>query len=254
MKFIEQCKGIDADKSKVKDSDMFLASKKYDGVYVQIQKENDKVCFFTSSGKEFDCNFREYFLQFDFDFKIECEYFIGDGSLGLRFYADNELKKVVKDDKFLLTGSLAIFDFINFDMCFLDRLESLKRFKNTNSVFVVEFELISYIDAKNRLLECVKIKQEGLFLKRENHKYIEGKKSNDALKLKYKFTADLKVYSIKNGYISLIDSDGRIVNNLPVGMMTNYINVNDIVEIEYEQILETYQVPVFKCIRHDKVS
>ncbi len=51
---IKQCKGKDLGKvPKSKLDDLFYASIKYDGHYVQIHKVNDKVRFFTSGGKEF---------------------------------------------------------------------------------------------------------------------------------------------------------------------------------------------------------
>lgn len=254
MEFIKQCKGIDANKIKINEYDLFYSSKKYDGIYLQIQKVGNEVCFFTSSAMKFNCLFADSFLGIKEDFKIECEYFVRDGLLGSRAYADNEIKKVIKDNSFLLSGKLAIFDFIDFDLSFKDRIEKLNIFKELKNIFVVDFEIISFFEAKNRLKDCINSQEEGLFLKRENHFYIENKKSNDAIKLKNKFTADLKVIEIKKGYITLEDEQKRIVKNLPVGMMWEEINLNDIIEIEYEQILDTYQIPVFKCIRDDKVA
>ena len=45
-KFIKQCKGLDVNKLKLNDNDLFHCGIKYDGVYVQIHKIEDSVHFF----------------------------------------------------------------------------------------------------------------------------------------------------------------------------------------------------------------
>lgn len=45
IEFTKQCKGTDADKLKISDNEVFWYGKKYDGVYIQIQKEVMKLLF-----------------------------------------------------------------------------------------------------------------------------------------------------------------------------------------------------------------
>ncbi len=94
--FIKQCKGIDADKAKIDDSELFYCSIKYDGVYVQIHKTGDTVDFFTSSGKKFYCSNGDDFKKLDFDFKIECEYICDAVNLAQLLKRIMRLKKLLK--------------------------------------------------------------------------------------------------------------------------------------------------------------
>ena len=248
--FIKQCKGLDSDKVSVADDVMFYASIKLDGIYIQIHKSGSNVTFFTSSGKEFWCNHASDFSKLDFDFKIEAEYIIKNGKLGLRSYADNEIKKAVKDNSFLLTGSFVIHDIIDLDLNFGNRLKTLKLFNDFN---VSENTLINFSDAKDLLKSVSKDGFEGIFLKKSTHSYLPGKKSKDALKLKKKYTADLVVTAIDGKYVTCKDDNDIFINKL-ICRDANLIEVGFIIEVEYEQLLHTYQVPVYKCIRWDKMS
>jgi len=256
MTFIEQCKGIDANKINIKDEDIFLVSQKYDGIYIQIQKKDNEISFFTSSGKDFKCSVGNDFLalNLDYDFIIEAEYILKDGLLGTRAYADNEIKKVIKDNNFKLNGTFMIHDIININKNFIDREKHFNVFQSyTNSFIPVKNVLMNFSDAK-KLLDIFRSEnKEGLILKKENYIYKTGKRTNDIIKLKPKYTADLKVISIKDDYYTLEDDCGRIINNLRISGIAEYAKIGTIIEIEYEQLLNTYQIPVFKCIRFDKM-
>ena len=255
IEFIEQCKGLDADKLKISDSELFYSSIKYDGVYIQIQKEGDKVVFFTSSGKEFTCCYAVEFLKLDFDFKIETEYIVDGGKLGTRAKADNEIKKTVKDSSFELTGKFMVFDilnsgrnfqdrFINSGYCFLSRNGCFERITHVSMTFAM---------GKNMLEGVIKEGLEGLYLIKPTHMQVPGKKSKDAVKLKNKLTADLVCVGWDGIYLLLQDDDGLTAKVAASGMQ-EYITEGMVVEIEYEQIIKTYNHAVFKRIRHDKMS
>jgi len=250
-KFIKQCKGLDADKLKISDSEMFYCSIKYDGVYIQIHKTGDVIQFFTSSGKEFSCVYAADFLKLDFDFKIETEYICDGGKLGTRAKADNEIKKAVKDSSFQLTGMFMIHDSLEDGVAYEDRDFLLIGLSSThNSVFK---HTMTYKEAKSKLLDVTKEGWEGLFLKKPTHIQVAGKKSKDAVKLKKKYTADLVCVGWDGIYLLLQGDDGLTAKVAASGMQ-EHITEGMIVEIEYEQIIKTYNQATFKCIRHDKRS
>ena len=246
--FILQCKGIDADKVNIPDYEMFYSSKKYDGIYIQIQKSRDDVSFYTSSGKEFSCIFAVEFSKYDFDFKIETEYICDGGKLGTRSKADNEIKKAVKDSNFQLTGEFKIHDVLRFDHLFCERLSILKKFDN-----VVEFDLISYSQTKQNLNIVSSDGWEGLFLKKATHIHRPGKRSNDAIKLKPKYTVDLPVFDIVKNWLWCKDDQNRIAK-VQVGFdVAANTNIGDIIEVQYEQIQKTYVQAVYVTHRYDKI-
>lgn len=266
IEFIKQCKGLDADKLNIADDEMFYESLKYDGVYIQIQKHGDLVSFFTSSGKEFACRFSEYFRKFDFNFKIETEYICDGGKLGTRAKADNEIKKVVKNSSFELTGQFVVTDIIGIskdsmlrDMTsflFEERLLYFLKFtyfeiEDYMPFFTATNSLISYSNAKKKLEVVADSGREGLFLKSPSHTILIGKKVKNAVKLKKKLTADLTCTGWDGIYLLLQDDDG-LTAKVPCSGMQDYISLGDVVEIEYEQIINTYNIPVFKRVRDDK--
>lgn len=255
MKFIKQCKGIDANKANIQDSEMFYSSIKYDGIYVQIHKLGDTVKFFTSSGKEFYCSHGEEFKKLDFDFKVEAEYCVDFGKLGTRFKADNEIKKAVKDSSFQLTGAFVIFDSLE-DTEFEKRLITIDKFSFSSEFYrCVNHSIVSYKEAKQKIEALSTFGWEGLFLIKASHIQVEGKKSRDAFKLKNKFTADLTIVSIDGIYLSLVDNENGLTAKVSVGKdVAEMVNIGDIIEIEYEQIVKTYNHPVFKQIRYDKMA
>jgi len=250
--FIKQCKGLDADKLTISDSEMFYCSIKYDGIYIQIHKTGSDVSFFTSSGKKFDCIFAAEFTKLDFDFKIETEYICDGGKLGTRAKADNEIKKAVKDSSFELTGKFMIFDVLRDELMFCERLNILNDF-NKNGFYIPCFNEESYKISRFKLEHFATDGWEGLFLKKGSHRNFAGKKSKDAVKLKHKFTADL-VCTGWDGFYLLLQDDSGLTAKVAASGMQEHISEGDIVEIEYEQIIKTYNQAVFKCIRHDKMA
>lgn len=278
---IKQCKGKDLDnvsKSKLLERG-WLSSIKYDGNYVQIHKQGNSVRFFTSGGKEF---YHELVADSlvknnpNLDFIIETE-FIGSsqGKLGdrvkaakLTTYRTNFEKGLANVGLNTNRDTFIVFDVIILNWTFEGRLAWLLNvFKGSEQVRLVSFEYVDKLElAKCKAKELVDLGYEGLFLKHINHVYQPGKRVNEAIKLKYRKTADLLCIDIEPGegkYIDMIgslvlqDKEGRTVSvgsGLDDSMrgLPKDCFINKIVEIEYEQIIDTYIQPTFVRVREDK--
>lgn len=125
-------------------------------------------------------------------------------------------------------------------------------------------KLLGY-DAIQMAKNHVKDGWEGLMCVEPSSHYTYGKRGNHIVKLKYRKTADLLCIGIEAGegkYLGMIgslvlkDSIGRTVK---VGSGLDDIDrdkrvmyIGKIIEIEYEQILDTYIQPTFVRIRYDK--
>jgi ATP-dependent DNA ligase len=278
---IKQCKGKDLDnvsKSKLLERG-WLSSIKYDGNYVQIHKQGNSVRFFTSGGKEF---YHELVADSlvknnpNLDFIIETE-FIGSsqGKLGdrvkaakLTTYRTNFEKGLANVGLDTNRDTFIVFDVIILNWTFEGRLAWLLNvFKGSEQVRLASFEYVDKLElAKCKAKELVDLGYEGLFLKHINHVYQPGKRVNEAIKLKYRKTADLLCIDIEPGegkYIDMIgslvlqDKEGRTVSvgsGLDDSMrgLPKDCFIDKIVEIEYEQIIDTYIQPTFVRVREDK--
>jgi len=106
---------------------------------------------------------------------------------------------------------------------------------------------------------------EGMMCVEPSSVYTPGKRGNHIVKLKYRKTADLLCigtepgegkYQGMIGALVLKDRNGRVVrvgsglDDLDRSYKNDYIG--KIIEIEYEQILDTYIQPTFVCVRYDK--
>lgn len=277
---IKQCKGKDLDNiphSKLVE-DGWILSTKYDGNYIQIQKVGDVVKFFTSGEKEFyipEIANELIRLNPDNSFTIECEYIgTSEGKLGdrtkackLTTYRTNFEKSL--PTRFDTKERFKAFDIIVPNIKFIDRLQLLLSLNLGNFIDVVEFSPIYKLTYTiGRARELANNGFEGAYIKHINHIYEPGKRVNTAAKLKYRKSADLLCIDIIEGtgkYQGLIgslvlqDSKGRIV---AVGSglddLLRYKNkdyfIGQVIEVEYEQIIDTYIQPTFICIRRDKTS
>lgn len=286
---IAQSKGKDLSKVPVsKLENKFYASIKYDGHYVQIHKEDGVIKFFTSGGKEFYIDYiaeELIALNKNVDFIIECEYIANtDGKLGSRGKAAKlttyrtDFQKGLKSNTTKGTDNFKVFDclsYFSFDSYsgygveerpFNTRLVKLVELNLGSNISLPEFKLGTLEECKELAKSKVKKGFEGLYLKSPHHMYKPGKRVNDAIKLKLRPTADLLCIMVNSGegkYIDMIgsltlqDSQGRLVS-VGSGLsdaqrdkpLAYYIN--KVVEIEYEQILDTYIQPTFVGIREDK--
>jgi len=288
---IAQCKGKDlgkVSKSKLL-QDGWYPSIKYDGNYVQIEKIGNIIKFWTSGGKQFYIDhIADELLNRNpnTDFIIECEY-IGSssGKLGDRTKAAKlttyrtDFSKGLKSITIPGNDIFKVFDciyykeyegqsMINFEYPFRIRKQFLKLIN-----FGTHIEAVSDFN-KPFSLNTIKLKTfidegyEGLYLKHEDHMYEPGKRVNTAIKLKHRPTTDLLCIGYEDGtgkYLGmigsliLVDSYGREVS---VGSgLSDHERSKDfeyfkdkIIEIEYEQIIDTYIQPTFIRVREDKTE
>lgn len=282
---IVQCKGKDISNiasSKLL-SGVYYGSIKYDGHYGQIHKHRDRVIFYTSGGKHFYLpTLEKELLQAygDISFVLEFEYSkLGKGKLGDRVTNGKLTTYRVNTANGISNAAIEgeeifrIFDIISYGQSpiitpFATRLETLRFISNRfpSRLQLVDFTLGSLPEFTERAKSLIKEGYEGMYLKHSTHTYIPGKRVNTAIKLKYRPTADLVCIGIEEGegkYVGMIgalilkDSKGRVVK---VGSgLDDYSRakeysyfIDKVIEIEYEQILDTYIQPAFVCIREDK--
>jgi len=276
---IKQCKGKMFDKvpaSKLLNAG-YYESTKFDGNYCQIHKISDRVTIYSSGNKPIKLNDLEedlVALNTDSDFILEAE-FIGEseGKLGdrtkcgmmttWRTLTSKGLPCNCNDNKFI------VFDIIIEDMTFEDRLDLLNNIRLPRYLRkAIHTPNFSIHDAKLKARDIAKEGYEGIYLKHKDHKYYTGKRVNDAIKIKLRPTADLLCIDVEDGegkYEGMIgslvlqDSKGRIVK-VGSGLDDNdravepKCFIGQVIEIEYEQILDTYIQPTFITVRLDKTK
>jgi len=275
---IKQCKGKDLNKvpkSRLLEGP-YLVSIKYDGQYIQIHKLGDTVKFFTSGGKEFYLDtIAKYLIDNNKgkDFILEAEFIGTDvGKLGGRTKCGmlttwrTEFSKGIRS---LYDNSVfKVFDIIDTELPFLARYKKLGNLNLPSNLQRVSMEAMSLDDALTKVKSVVKDGYEGLYLKHIDHIYYPGKRVNDAIKLKRRPTADLLCIGYDEGlgkYEGLIgslvlkDKKGRIVkvgSGLDDSMRAKDPAefISKVIEVEYEQILDTYIQPTFIRIRNDKTK
>jgi len=288
---IAQCKGKDI--SKVPKSKLlktgWYSSIKYDGNYVQIEKRGSIIKFWTSGGKEFYIDhIADELLNLNpnIDFTIECEYIADtNGKLGSRarcstgHYRAN-FKNGIKNNCIPGMDIFKAFDCIyyeeyigqamtNFTCNYRVRNTLLRELNLGTSIEPVEVYPINDLETISKgVLLLTNAGWEGMMLMHETHQYQPGKRVNTAIKDKgNRPTADLLCidvlagegkYSEMIGSLMLQDSQGRIVavgsgmNDSDRNMSADWY-LGKIIEISYEQILDTYIQPIYIGIRDDKI-
>lgn len=275
---IEQSKGRDKTSLEIHKlpKEGWYWSIKYDGHYVQIHKRGKEVKFFTSGGKEFYLpEVAKELLQNDEDFILEAEY-IGEsfGKLGDRRKAAKlttyrtEFSKGIVSKTNPSKDKFKVFDAINVWIPFIERLYFLKSLKLGSYLERVNYyPEVNLTDINSETF--ISLGFEGLFLKHKSHMYKPGKRQITAIKDKgNRLTADLRCievlygegkYSNLIGSLLLMDSKGMTVN-VGSGMSDfdrskpHEYYLNKIVEIKYEQIIDTYIQPIFIGVREDKTK
>jgi ATP-dependent DNA ligase len=275
MEMIKQCKGKMLDKvptSKLLSGPYYL-SIKYDGNYCQIHKKGKEVTVFSSGNKPIKLNDLGYELsKIDSDFILECE-FIGEseGKLGDRTKCGMMTTWRTRTAKGLQSNCnnnrFMVFDIIEENLTFQERLRKLNSLELPKQLVKVNHILVQDINrAKQYLGEMVNKNYEGIYLKHPKHLYKPGKRVNDAVKLKGRPTADLLCIDILEGEGKYQDMIGSLVLTDKLGRIVKVgsgLDDNDrakhksyfldkIIEIEYEQILDTYIQPTYIRIRDDK--
>lgn len=258
----------------------FLVSPKYDGNQIWIVKKDGRVRYFTSDWKEFKIpHLSPTLLANKDDFILIGEFMYGcEGKLGDRrksailttWRTDFSKGLVSKVDEAKV--NIRVFDCLLYENNLLatnriaeDRLMVANLLTLPEGITVTRFSRMSGAEAKLRAKRLVHEGWEGVMCIAPNSTYQIDKRVNYAVKIKFRKTADLLCIDVEegtgkcNGIGSLVlqDKAGRIVR---VGSGLDYAGatregskfVGKIIEIEYEQLMDTYIQPVFVAIREDK--
>jgi DNA ligase-1 len=265
------------------DSTMYLVSTKYDGNRIFIVKKHGAISCFTSDWKQFDFpgNMLNELLDNPLDFVLEAEFNNNSiGKLGDRVHSAilttfrTNFSKGLNSSTPLGQCQIKVFDCIliasdkqvlQFSIPYKERLANAKTLKLPDCMSVITTTLVTGIEAKVLAKVLVNDGWEGLMCVEPDSLYTPGKRGNHIVKLKYRKTADLLCIGVEPGEgkykgmigaLTLKDSEGRVVsvgsglNDTDRVLSNKYIG--RIIEIEYEQILDTYIQPTFVCVRYDK--
>lgn len=272
------------------DNKIWITSTKFDGNQIFIVKKNNIIRWFTSDWKEFKIPELEYeLLKNHDDFVIAAEFMYNSvGKLGDRRKSAilTTLRTCFNkgiSNPYTFKSSLCnikVFDIILYEK--LDSVQGLQteyKYKSRlevaslvylpNEITKISTSLISGYDAKIRAKRLVQEGWEGCMCVDPDSTYKIGKRVNYSVKLKYRKTADLLCIDVTKGegkYAEMIgalvlqDSKGRIVS-VGSGLedkdrqpeLCDYYK-GKIIEIEYEQLMDTYIQPTFVCIRMDKTK
>jgi len=277
---IKQMKGKDSTKlpasKRPSDTDVFYTSKKYDGNYVQIAIDiHDIVTFYTSGGKPFYLgdiadDFRATFKDVVKPIVIEAEYLYNClGKLGDRVHS----AKLTTYRTNLASGISTpgsdrdIFKVFNIIREGLSRDFSIKLLKSltpTKSIHIVEHTLLPYTFAVEQASKWAEAGWEGAFLVAPHIYYKEGKRINEAIKIKARAELTAKVFAEEEGEGRLEGLIGALICHTPAGIKFSVGSglsdnersqrgdyVDRLVEVEYEQLSATGVPlqPVFKRLK-----
>lgn len=250
---------------------LYLCSIKYDGNQIFIDKKDNRVRFFTSDWKEFNLAHIANELKAnegDFtlagEFMHDCSGKLGDRrySAKLTTYRTNFAKGITNLKADELKANIQIFDMPSLaDRPYAERILRVEELE-LGSLKVVRTEIMSGAQALKKVSELTNQGWEGLMLVEPDTLYHQGKRVNHAIKLKQRKTVDLLCIGVEEGIgkcngigaLVLKDKAGRIVK---VGSGLDYAGdtrdgnkfIGKVIEIEYEQLMDTYIQPVFKAIR-----
>jgi len=270
------------------DTDILAVSTKYDGNQIFIVKRNNKVTWFTSDWKQFDIpglgtellhNKSDFILVAEFMYN--CEGKLGDRkkSAILTTLRTCWNKSIANPSSFKENlCNIKVFDcipyvvtdlcsFLQYDLVQENRLEVASLLFFPSQISKTRTKLMTGAEAKLYSKKLVNEGWEGVMCIDPKSKYQPGKRVNYSVKLKYRKTTDLLCidvlagegkYDGMIGALVLQDSEGRIVS-VGSGLddsdrqpeLSDYY-IGKIIEIEYEQIMDTYIQPVYVCIRRDK--
>lgn len=272
------------------DTDIFDVSTKYDGNQIFIVKRNNKVTWFTSDCKQFDIpglgtellhNKSDFILVAEFMYN--CEGKLGDRKKSailttLRTCWNKAIANPLSFKEELC--NIKVFEclpyitsdlcsFLQYDLAQENRLEVASLLFFPAQISKTKSKLMTGAEAKLYSKKLVNEGWEGVMCIDPKSKYQSGKRVNYSVKLKYRKTADLLCIDVVAGEIGskyensigalvLQDSVGRIVS-VGSGLddsdrqpeLSDYY-IGKIIEIEYEQIMDTYIQPVYVGIRRDK--
>lgn len=269
------------------DSQQWIVSTKFDGNQIFIVKKSGRVSMYTSDWKEFYIKLvadEVHNIHGDFvligEFMHGCSGKLGDRTKSaiLTTYRTNFSKQIANPSSLEAKTNIRIFDILYLtpkgepvtSVSYKDRLSQA-------TLAVLDAKLLNVIPhavmpgkaAKVFAKELVKDGWEGAMCLCPRSYYNIGKRVNNSVKLKYRKTADLLCigfvpgegkYEGMIGALILKDSKNRIVNvgsGLEDYQRSNKYKVDylgSVIEIEYEQIMDTYIQPTFIRVRDDKTS
>ena len=261
----------------------YYVSTKYDGNQIFIAKQGNWVRWFTSDWKEFDLpKIGHELKEINGDFVIVAEMnYHAEGKLGDRTKVQGKITtERVNFRKGLPCSlderkvSIKAFDMVEFDsygianLLYKDRIEQLGFLipQLPHNIQVVANQLMTGLEAKIHSKALAMDGWEGCMCMEPNHYYHMDKRVNHAIKLKDRPTADLLCIGVTDGEdkyegmigaLELKDKQGRRVN-VGSGLSDDERGHHEdcflgkIIEISYEQILDTYQQPVYNRVRDDK--
>lgn len=253
-----------------------LANIKYDGNYVIVTVANGKPSYLTSGGLTYTHTDKGGVI---FDFATDGVYIAEriskDGKLGRR--RECSLTGPKSDQK--STGhTYKVFDWLTFEEYekgssireYPMRAEALLLYSNIPKEFIAEPEVINdEIELQSYLRHVVNDGYEGIMLMDALWCWTDTKsRTIKFCKYKQRKTVDLLCIGVKDGTgkytdmigsLTLTDSMNRIVD---VGSgLDDYMRskeptyfIGKVIEIEYEQIMDTYIQPSFVSVRLDKTE
>lgn len=268
------------------DSINWIVSTKYDGNQVFITKQNGKVQMFTSDWKEFYIKLvadEVHMMPGNFvligEFMHNCLGKLGDRTKSaiLTTYRTNFTKLLNNAPNLEMNSNIRVFDILYYtpiNSHLITEIPYEKRLvqigydlASTKLLRPIQYAKMTGREAKIFARNLANDGWEGAMCINANSYYMPGKRVNNSVKLKFRKTADLLCIGFEEGegkYEGMIgalilkDSKGRIVNvgsGLEDYQRDNSQKVNylgKIIEIEYEQIIDTYIQPTFICVREDK--
>lgn len=261
-------------------NDMFAVSTKFDGNQIFIVKQDTKVRCFTSDWKEFNTldvdgaisahNKEDFILIGEFMYNSL-------GKLGDRRKSAilttwrTDFNKKISSKIDTQRVNIKIFDAIigsdGFDIDIINRLNRLNdRVRLPSFIDPISYTLMSGTQAIQKSQELIQDGWEGAMAIQPKESYKIGKRVNYSVKLKRRKTADLLCIDIVPGegkYTNMIgalvleDAKGRVVNvgsglDDRLRSLTPEYFLGRIIEIEYEQLIDTYIQPTFTQVRFDK--
>lgn len=262
------------------DTNTYLVSTKYDGNQIFIVKSGSTVRCFTSDWKEFTSIDDGTLATNDKDFILVAEFMYDSvGKLGDRRKSailttwrtnfNKGIKSVIPFSKL----NIKVFDYLSIkdnkidtNVSYLGRLLCLDFVKMPKYMSAIDYIICKGSVAKSIARQRVKEGWEGCMAVSGDEAYKIGKRVNYSVKLKFRKTADLLCidtepglgkYENMIGSLILQDSKGRIVS-VGSGLddthrsLTSAEFIGKVIEIEYEQLMNTYIQPTFLCVREDK--
>jgi len=251
-----------------------MASIKFDGNYtVIIVQEHGVISYHTSGGHEYTNNDKTVFDTAP-EGVYMAERIAGEGVLGDR---RNCALRGSKGHKIAHNHSYKVFDYMSLDEYkagksntpYRERHKRLWASGLGEECIAGCITIGSQVMLDAHLKDVTSVGYEGLMLRNPDSRWLDTKsRTTDLVKYKKRATADLIVkgvlggegkYAGMIGSLLLLDSRGISVkvgsglSDIDRGRDSSYF-IGKVVEIEYEQIIDTYIQPTFIQLRTDKIE